>query len=226
MPPARVTSIESIRTGVEDPYTFVHNGGTPKGIAIAIVNGSNTPLTTSLDYGGVPLTNIVSAQDTATETGRATFWFVGSGIPTGTQTITHDLVSAVSDDVHYILWELSGARDLEVIDSDLLEENQANPVVTLNKAGRSAICLCAMYGGGAAPQGTLAAGNTLDHTHDLGAFYSQSCFETTVDTADHAIGWSTLTSDDLAFVAIAIAETIPKFPFKKRRVQVVRSWPR
>lgn len=231
MPPARVTSIESIRTGTQDPYTFVHNGGTPQGILVAVVSGLGTSIHVALDYGGVNLANIISASDTVTETGRASFWFAGSGIPTGTQTLTADLTSAVTDDVHYVLWELSGGADLEVIDSDLLEENQANPVVTLNKGGRSALCVAAMYGGGAAPGGTLAAGNTLDHTHDLGAFYSQTCYETTVDTADHAIGWSTLASDDLAFVAVAIAEVIPPPPIipqliKKRRIFPVRSWPR
>jgi hypothetical protein len=63
-----------------------------------------------------------------------------------------------------------------------------------------------MYGGAGAPTGTLAAGNTLDHTHDLGNFMSQSCYETTVDASDHTIGWSTLAIEDLAFVAVAISE--------------------
>lgn len=205
---ARASSAESIRTGVEDPYTFLFTpAGVPRGILVAIVSGTGTSITTAIDYGGVNLANVISASDTVTETGRASFWFVGSGIPTGQQTVTHNLISAVTDDIHYVVWELSGDSDLAVIDSDLLQENQADPVVTLQKVGRTAICICAMYGGGSAPQGTLQTGNTLDHTHDLGAFYSQTCFETTVDSSDHAIGWSTLTSDDLAFIAVAISET-------------------
>lgn len=204
---ARVASAENIRTGTTDPHTFSYAGGTPEGIAIAIMHGiSGTALASSVSYGGVPLALVVEATDTATEPGNAQIWFLGSGVPTGTQTVSIDLTSASTTDIHTVVWELSGADDLEVIDSDEINDNAANPTVTLQAGGRSKIGLCAMYGGGAAPGGTLAAGNTLDHTHDHGAFYSQTCYETTVDNADHTIGWSTLGTDDLAFVAVAISE--------------------
>lgn len=210
---ARVASAESIRTGTQDPYTFSYAGGTPEGILIAVVSGSSNSLTNSITYGGVNLPNIISASDTATETGRASFWFAGAGLPTGTQTVSVDLTGAVTDDVHYVVFELSGLTNLEIIDMDSLSENQANPVITLQKGGRTGICIAAMYGGGAAPGGTLAAGNTLDHTHDLGAFYSQTCYETTVDNADHSIGWSTLADDDLAMVAVCVSEVLPPAPY-------------
>lgn len=165
-------------------------------------------LISSVSYGGAALALAIGASDSVTEPGRAELWFLGSGIPTGAQTVSIDLTSASTIDLHIVVWELSGLVDTVVIDSDSISENAANPTVTLQAGGRTKISLCIMYGGGASPSGTLATGNTLDHTHDLGAFHSQSCFETTVDASDHTIGWSTKASDDLAFVAIAVSEVI------------------
>lgn len=205
---ARAGSAESERLLTTDPWTFDYTpAGTPRGIVVAVVHGATaTRHAQSVTYGGVSLALIVEAADTANEPGNASLWFLGSSIPTGTQTISVDLDSATADDIHFVVWELSGSRDLEVIDFDELNENAANPTVTLQSGGRVKISICAMYGGGAAPGGTLATGNTLDHTFDIAAFYSQTCYETTVDNADHTIGWSTLGTDDLALVAIAVAE--------------------
>lgn len=207
---ARIGSAESERTLTTDPWTFSSPNATPQGVALAVVHGvTATKHAQSVTYGGVAVPLIVEAVDTVTEPGNASLWFLGSGVPSGVQTVSIDLDSATADDIHFVLWQLSGAADLEVIDFDEINENAANPTVTLQSAGRNKICLAAMYGGGAAPGGTLATENTLDHTFDLGAFYSQTCYESTVDNADHTIGWSTLTSDDLAFVAIAVSEVIP-----------------
>lgn len=205
------TATEAVRIDTSDPMTWTHTPvGTPRGVVVAVVHGvSSTDHVVGVTYGGVAMTRVVRATDTATEPGAAELWFLGSGVPTGAQTVSADLASATTDDIHGISWTLTGAANLEVIDSDSISENAADPTRTLQAGGRTKISIAAMYGGGAAPGGTLAAGNTLSHTHDLGAFYSQSCYETTVDNADHTIGWSTLATDDLAFVAIAVSEVLP-----------------
>jgi len=202
------THTESIRTDTSDPYTFAYTPtGTPRAIILGIVHGvSSTDHVVTVTYGGVSMTEVIRATDTATEPGAAEIWFLGSAIPTGTQTISVDLASATTDDIHFVVASMTAAADTEVIDSDGIAENAANPTVTLQKAGRTAGCWAIMYGGGAAPGGTLATGCTLDHTHDLTAFYSQACYETTIGTGDFTIGWSTLGTDDLAFVAVAVSE--------------------
>lgn len=202
---------EAIRTLLDDPMTWTHTPvGTPRGVVVAAVHGtSSTDHVLTITYGGVSMTEIIRRTDTATEPGAAELWFLGEAIPTGAQTISADLATATTDDIHFISWSVTAADDTEVIDSDGLADNQADPVVTLQKAGRTGWCVAAMYGGGAAPGGTLATGNTASHDHDLTAFYSQSCRETTVDSADHTIGWSTLGTDDLAFVALCVSEVLP-----------------
>lgn len=203
---------ESVYTTIEGSGSFSHTAAAgTKGIVVAAVHGvTSTDYMPSSPYGitwdGLSLTRIITRTDTANELGRADLWFLGTGVTTGTKTVAYTLNAATSDDIHFVCFSFTGSADLEVIDSDGLAENAANPTVTLQKGGRTGICVAAMYGGGAAPGGTLAAGNTLSHTHDLGAFYSQTCYETTVDSSDHTIGWSTLTSDDLAFVALCLSE--------------------
>lgn len=204
----------SLRIDTSDPYTFNHTGraeasGGIQGVVVAAMHGvTATNHVVGITYGGVALSKIVEATDTATEPGCASLWFVGSGLSGkgGLQTVSADLSSATGDDIHFHVWSLTGIGDIFVIDSDEINENAANPTNTLQSGGKTKFCMAAMYGGGAAPGGTLATGNSIGSTRDLGAFYSQTCHETTVDNADHTIGWSTLATDDLAFVSIAVSD--------------------
>lgn len=191
-----------------DPITFNHTPvGTPRGVVVSVAHGiTATKHAQAVTYGGETLSLIVEAADTATEPGNVSLWFLGSGIPTGLQAVSIDQDAASGDNTHAICWTFTADTDTEVIDSDELNEDAANPTVTLSAGGRTKISICHMYGGAAAPGGTLAADNTLGPVFDLGPFYSQSCHETTPDNADHTIGWSTLSSEDLALVAVAISE--------------------
>lgn len=206
--------VENVRTGTTDPHTFAWDPGVvARAIILAAVHGvSLTDHIVTVTFGAVSLVEIIRRTDTLTEPGAAELWFVGRDIPTGSQTFSIDLASATTDDIQFVAWALTATGDCEVIDSDGIAENAADPTVTLQKNGREGWCGCAMYGGAAAPGGTLAAGNTLGPTEDLTAFYAQTCRETDVDAADHTIGWSTLGSDDLAFVALCVAEIIPRYP--------------
>lgn len=201
---------ESERIDTSDPMTWTHTPvGVPKGVVVAIVHGvSTTDHVVTVTYGGVSMTEVIRRTDTATELGAAELWFLGASIPTGAQTVSVDLASATTDDIHGVCFTLTGGANTEVIDSDGIAENAANPTVTLQKTDRNAQCFAAMYGGGAAPGGTLATGCTAGPDFDLGAFYSQTCRETNSSRTDFTIGWSTLGSDDLAFVACAVAEVI------------------
>lgn len=210
---ARASSAESIRTGTEDPYTFNFTpAGTPRGIVIGIVHRGTTPLVTGMTYGGVTMTEVTYSSgtgiDTAGEDGLVRFWELLSNIPTGTQTVSATGQGSSTTDIVFVVWELSSSGNVLVREmAQAIQGDQANPTVDqLVFSGLVKQTLCMMYGGGSAPGGTLAAGNTLDHTHDLGNFYAQSCYETTPDNANHTIGWSTLGSDDVALGAVSYYE--------------------
>lgn len=208
---------ESERTGTTDPHTHNHtSGASAKAGVLAAVHGtSNTDhVTGPVTWGGVPMTRIVRATDSTTEPGAAELWFVGRGFLTGLQTISADLASATTDDIHFVSWSINAVCDCEVIDFDSINDNVANPTVTLQKGGREGICLGALYSGGATPAGAtgIAAGNTAGPNFDMTAFYSDTLTETTVDNADHTIGWTTLGTDDVAFVALCVSERPARRP--------------
>lgn len=224
------------RTDTSDPYNMaITVPANCRGIAVGLSHGtSSTDHIAGITFDGVTFSRIIRATDTATEQGDAILYFgakIGGTFTSGAGTLAVDLSSATGDDIHINVWYRGSdaSSDLEVIDSDSISENAANPTVTLQKEGRSGSCVAQMYGGGAAPGGTLATGNTLDGTVDHTAFYSQACHETTIGTSDHTIGWSSLASDDLAFVALCIAEVLPPvFPhykYHRSRLQAVKRAP-
>jgi len=203
---ARVASAESLRTGVEDPYTFSYAGGTPQGIVVGVIHAATTVLVNTITYGGQSLSLVVQAQDTAGEANTSQLWFLGTGVPAGTQDVVADLIGATTTDIYFVVWELSGSADLEVIDFDVVENNTANPQLTLQAGGREKLSL-ALIGSGLAEPASLTevTGNTRDQDQDFGSWCGVSCYETTVDASDHTIGWSG-GNDDVALVAVAISE--------------------
>lgn len=214
---------ESVRTGTTDPHTFSHTGAaTINGVVLAVIHGtSSTDHVVSATYGGVALSRINTAVDTATELGRADLWFVGTGLAGkgGTQTVSVDLASATTDDIEFVVVTLvtGSGRDVEVIDSDLLQENQADPSVTLQYGGRFAVAIAALYGGGAAPSSFTPNANCVEvASHDFGAFYGFVLRQTTPGTADFAIG-GTASSDDVAYVAAAFAQKPARAPAPEQR---------
>src|SRR5690349_6557173 len=129
--------VENLRTGTTDPWTWSHNTGTtsPEGVVVMICHGTeSTDLVVSVTYGGVTMQRIQTNVDTATEAGRSYIYFLNgtpNAVPTGTQTVSVDLTSATTTDIFGISYTLDGADDLVIVDSDGIDNNVANPSVTL-----------------------------------------------------------------------------------------------
>lgn len=199
------------RTLTTDPQTWTHTPvGTAKGIVVAVVHGTSaTDHVSTVTYGGVSMSRTVRATDTATEAGAAELWFLGAGIPTGAQTVSVDLASATTDDIHFVSMSFTAAKNCEVVDSDSISENAANPSVTLQYAGRTCMAVAALYGGGASPAAfTKNANCTVVHDFAIAAFYSVVIRQTSAGSSDFAIG-GTASTDDVAYVALALSELAP-----------------
>lgn len=208
MPVTVNAATEDVRTLTTSPQTFSHAGAASgvKGVVLALVHGtSSTDHVTAASYGGVALTRIQRNVDTTTEPGAAELWFLGAGVPQGTQTVSYT-PGATTDDFHAVAITLLGADDLEVVAQGGVSDNVADPSVTLAYTGRTCMSFAALYGGGAAPTSFTPNANCATvHDHDLGAFYSEIIRQTTAGSADFAIG-GTASSDDVAYAAIAISE--------------------
>lgn len=199
---------ESIRTATTDPYTFTHTPvGTPRGIVVFVIHGVQViPHVTGVTYGGVYMQHRTFAGDSVTEPGNVTSWWLGANIPTGAQTVSVDLSSGTGDDIAVYCFSITAATDTEVVDSGAVNENAANPSVTLRAFGRTCIAFAGLYGGGS--DGSVFTENancTTRGDHDFGNFYAEVMSQTTPSTSDFAIG-GTAVSDDVAFAALNMSE--------------------
>lgn len=197
------------------PYEFTHTPvGTPKGVIVMIVcwpTDGGYDLVSGVDYGGVAMTRVNVAFDSAIEEGCAYIYFLGSGISTGAQTVA---IQEVDNGIVYpkkvaVCVTVTAATDTVVADSDIVEDDAANPSATLTANGQSGMAFAAMFSGlGSAA--TAGASCTLIDSHNYdsgGARYADWVRITTATSANQTVAF-TSASDDVAFVAALISEAI------------------
>ncbi len=199
---------ETIRTGTGDPMTWLHTpGAPPQAITVAVLHGaSDTEHVASVTYGAVPLIPIISAVDSANEPGRCSLFFLGTGVPTGAQTVSVDLTSGTTDDIFGVSVSWFASGDCEVIDSDKVDGDTLNPSVTLTAGGRHNAVFGGIYAGGDSSGTTVAgAGVTEITAADLGAWVAKAARRTTPGTTDFTFAY-TAALDDVAMAALMFAE--------------------
>ena len=196
------------------PYTFTHTPvGTPRGVIVMVVcfpTDGGVDLVSGVTYGGVAMTRIQAAWDTATEEGCAYLYFLGSGIPTGAQTVA---IQEVDNGVVFpkkvaVAVTVTAATTTTVVAASAKVENDtANPSATLTANGASGMAFAAMFSGlGSAA--TAAAGCTMIDSHNYdsaGLRYADWVRVTSASTSNQTVGF-TSASDDVGFVAALITE--------------------
>ena len=208
-----VGATESVRTGTTSPHTFSHTvGATARGLVLFAIHGTSStdhaPPTAAVTVGGKAMGKVATAADTSTEPGRVDAWFLGHDLPSsGAQTVSA-AYGATTDDIQFVMVELSGSRDLEVVDAKVQEQNAANPSVTLDTGtdARACIAVGGVYSGLSDPSSLTPNGSmTAIHDHDFGAFVARVDRQTSASASDFAYGYTAAT-DDLAMVAVAVSE--------------------
>ena len=203
------TRTEAIRTDTSDPYTGLSYTPTttPRGIVLTAIHSDNsTDYISSVTYGGVTMQRVVTAADTTTEAGRSYIYFLGSNVPTGTQTVSVDLTTGTTDDIMFVVFGLNlggTAADIVCVDSDAVQGNTTNPSVVMSVAGRHSVSVGAYYfGGSAAPPANVNMTNL--HTHDFTAQYGTVDIQTTPGTGDFTVSYTG--NDDTALCAAAFTQ--------------------
>ncbi len=201
------TRTESVRTATTDPYTFNYTPtSTPRGIVVCAIHAdTDTDHISSMTYGGVAMARAVTAIDATTEPGRADIWWLGRGVPTGTQTVSVDLTSATTDDIQFVVFGLTGAKNIDLVDTDKVEGNTTNPSVVMSYAGRTCVTISAFYYGGAAAP-TPNANMTSLHTHDFTAQFGDVSMQTTPGTSDFTCSYTA--NDDTGLAVAAFSEVL------------------
>src|SRR3990172_851536 len=135
-----------------DPFTFNHVPvGTPKAVLVFIYHGAvSTDLITSVSYGGVAMTRIASALDTTGEPGRSYVYFLGAGIPTGTQSVSIDHTATSTVKIATCVTATANSNtDIAVFNT--AQGDQSNPQISLNSSADDTLRYCAIYYGLSGP---------------------------------------------------------------------------
>lgn len=205
---------EQVRTATTDPFTFSHTGqaqgsGGVQGVLVAVINGTTaTDEVNAITYGGVALARQISTSDTATEPGRAQWWWADA-VPGGTQTVSVDFTSATGTDQHIVVVTLTGAAALVVQATGSVNENTSDPLLVIDRGPVGARVFTAVYSGLASPANLTPVGTTTAiHDNDFGNFVSRVDRSPGQASGNLSVGY-TSAIDDLAMVVIAISEYAP-----------------
>lgn len=203
--------------GGADPFTFTHTPvGTPRGVFVGAAYGaagSNPAVWGTTTYGGVTMTRLSSADaiafKAAGEFGGTALWFLGTGIPTGAQTVSVDMTSDATSEFFCVT--VTGANDTEVVDSEGKTNQAASNLafVDLSYAGRTCLAVASVWTARNGPGDlTPAAGVTeIGAGVDHGSCSSQAIRQTTAGTTDFQIAENiTIANDVWCMTAAAVAE--------------------
>lgn len=180
--------------------------GTPRGVKVDIVENGGTNGVSSVTYGGVAMELVAVNAKTSGEAGTVITYFLGSGIPTGAQTVAVTVNDAVSKRAIAITVTASTNTCWVSTDISVGSDSVANPSSTLNLLGKTCFVSLAGHSGQGAVTGTTpTTGWTSRLEHDFGA--QVACWYTynTIAATNVACGW-TQTADDAVMVAVAITE--------------------
>lgn len=197
-------------TSSPDPFTFNHTpAGTPSG-AVVLIGGSNSgDLITSVTYGGVSMTRTTNGRafDSVGEALSVYTYFLGSGVPTGTQAVSIDHTASGHAKIAFCITVTAGG-DTEVVTDNLLQGDQANPQITLDSGSVTALrCFIVGSGHNSPSSLTLISGMSSVGSGTDGTKSIVCARETTPSSGSTTVGW-TATSEDVAMIAVAIAEVV------------------
>lgn len=193
------------------PFTFNHTpAGTPRGVTVGIDFFVGTGTASAVTYGGVAMTQVISVQsgNALGENGRAEIWFLGTGIPTGVQTvsITHN-GSGIINKASCVT--VTAAADTEIGDSDSVTGVVDDPSLT-STSSVTALRHGVIYTGVGDISGvTAGAGLTAIGFTTNGNRTSRHDRQTTPSSGGFTFGYTTVSTDEVALAVVAVQEATP-----------------
>jgi len=195
-------------------FTWTHTPtGTPRGVLVFVYTISATKKVVNVTYGGVAMTEILggAAADTATEPGRIDTFFLGTGIPAGTQSIIVNRINDATIMYASAATQTAGAdTEIYIPGIVLLQENGvfAEQLVDDGLSGTNSQRYAAAYSGGA---NVLSAGvaSTVLNNIDFGVYTVTTAKETIAGPGARNVGFTDATADDRAAVHLAVREIPP-----------------
>ena len=198
-------------------FSWTHTPvGTPKGVLVFIVENNNTPNAwdeiTGVTYGGVAMTALSVSPNryTGAEDGTIYAYFLGSGIPTGAQTVSVNKTANLNATTACCFTVTAGSPIVEIVDADASIQSASilDPRATLSLGGRSCFCAEMIFSGEPLiTRITPLSGWTEQYEVDLGVQTCGAYSYDTIGTADVTMGWDNAAAEDSVAIGVALAES-------------------
>lgn len=198
----------------ESSFSWSYNPGAPAGVFVAVFSGSITNQATGVTYGGQAMDLVAEAHVSGAEdTGTVALYFLGSGIPTGNQTI---VVSRINNSTRMgaIGAAVSADADTEIYADGiaLLEGNgsvsEQNADDGLQSGDPDSLRFAAgWFGHGSAPPAGPNSQESLSSYQWTSSNQSaRVVVEAMGGNGPRPVGFSTATADERAIIHFAIRE--------------------
>jgi len=201
-------------TATTGALSFTHTPvGDPAGIEVdVVVNASIADEITGVTYGGVALAKKADANEATGEPGRVQVWFLGTGIPTGPQTVVVSHTGSAN-----AKWATCKSwiapEDLVIVGAGNISDYGAAvsdatiPMWSLGNAVRSGALFTGLLD---VSNPVPIAGMTADQNHDFGSTVAQSIYETAQSSGSTDFGWGDIADEAaVAAITITVASAVP-----------------
>lgn len=183
-------------------FTFNVNPATPgTDNFTGVTDGSGTPLVA---------VSSCSASDTLGEPGSVKAWFLGSGVTTGTQTITASRTNN-TDQGYMIAISVTAGGNTEAVNCAAISENAAPSEQSVNDGspGTNSVRYAAMFFGQTIASGPVTAGanSTLLQDASSASQSASAVRETTAGQGARPVGYTAIAADDHAAVYLVLRQT-------------------
>jgi hypothetical protein len=194
------------------PISWTHTPvGIPKGVLvlIAVENEATDPVT-AVTYGGVALSHVSGsplADTVNAEVCHAGGWFLGSGLPTGAQTVVVTF-STIGGSINAVACTVVGPNNSAIEDTSTISGavSGADPSLALTITADSFCAGLLISGRAAAADVTPGAAMTQLLEIDVGAELMSWVRKTDLATTNTSVDW-TAASEEYAILAVAIKST-------------------
>ena len=249
MPVVFDAATASVRTAATNPWTFTHTPvGTPRGVLLSCVyatSATNVDFWTSASYGGVAMTRITACtyhvSKGAGEFGGGGMFWLGSGIPTGAQTVSISIAAGTPLGMEFCLVSMTAGADTEILDAQAtaLQASGTTHTIDLTYNGKVGLANIAHWSARNGPADLAPASGCTEVGAgvDYGGCCSNAVRQTSAGTSGLGLGATYSLAEQGQLSAAALTEIVASAPrhsgghvsgyatFAKRgRIFVPRLW--
>lgn len=200
-------TVEGTFADTPDPFTLdITPVGVPKGVLVFITHGTEATdlIDGAVTCDGLSMSRVRIQPHGGTEPGASYFYFLGSGIPNETLTISIDHTASTTVK-HVVVITVTATGDTScTVHSGTAGSSVTDPQRALDTTTTTSLRFAVLYSGRDNISGAVAFTDTTEvHNHDFGTFTSHVSRQDARGSGSFTMGW-TATANPAAIIGAAI----------------------